>query len=268
MTLDEFMSIPGDENPLGQIRPNGGFCGIFRTIGCIGDSLSSGEFESLDEDGNMGWHDMYEYSWGQYIARTAGCKVWNFSRGGMTAEWYWSSFAEENGFWDEDKLCQAYIIALGVNDILGCGQAIGGVESVCLEDYDKNAKDFAGYYARIIQRIRKMQPQARFFLMTMPREDGDDGKRRALADRHAELMHQLAELFPHTYVLDFRRYAPCYDKAFRSRFYLGSHMNAAGYLLTAQMAMSGIDAIIRANMEDFAQVGFIGQPFHNVSARW
>ena len=32
-------------------------------IGCIGDSLSSGEFESLDEAGNRGYHDMFEYSW-------------------------------------------------------------------------------------------------------------------------------------------------------------------------------------------------------------
>ena len=50
MKLRKFMEIP-EGRPLDQIRPDGGFCGIFRTIGCIGDSLSSGEFESLDESG-------------------------------------------------------------------------------------------------------------------------------------------------------------------------------------------------------------------------
>ena len=30
------------ENPLQTIAPNGGFCGIFKTIACIGDSLASG----------------------------------------------------------------------------------------------------------------------------------------------------------------------------------------------------------------------------------
>lgn len=34
-----------DEKPLEQFPVNGGFCGILRTVGCIGDSLSSGEFE-------------------------------------------------------------------------------------------------------------------------------------------------------------------------------------------------------------------------------
>lgn len=42
---------------------------FFRKIAFIGDSLSSGEFETIDAEGNHGWHDMYEYSWGQFIAR-------------------------------------------------------------------------------------------------------------------------------------------------------------------------------------------------------
>ncbi|MBE6793009.1 MAG: SGNH/GDSL hydrolase family protein, partial [Ruminococcaceae bacterium] len=36
-----------EKNPLDTLVSDGGFCGIFRTIGCIGDSLSSGELESL-----------------------------------------------------------------------------------------------------------------------------------------------------------------------------------------------------------------------------
>ena len=51
------------------------------------------------------------------IARKNGLKGYNFSRGGMTAKEYIESFAESQGFWDKDKACQAYVIALGVNDI-------------------------------------------------------------------------------------------------------------------------------------------------------
>ena len=39
---------------------------VFRKIAFIGDSLSSGEFETVDANGNRGYHDLYEYSWGQY----------------------------------------------------------------------------------------------------------------------------------------------------------------------------------------------------------
>ena len=103
-----------NEKPLERLLPDGGFCGIFRTIGCIGDSLSSGEFQTRRSEDAFRYTDMFEYSWGQFMARTIGSKVYNFSKGGMTAKNYVTKFAEEKGFWDPELACQAYIIALGV----------------------------------------------------------------------------------------------------------------------------------------------------------
>ena len=265
MDISQFYSKP-DEKPLDQILADGGFCGIFRTIGCIGDSLSSGEFESFDENGVKGYHDYFEYSWGQYIARATGSKVYNFSRGGMTAMQYWESFAEQSGFWDKDKLCQAYIIALGANDLFGLKQEIGSAADIDLDNYENNAPTFAGYYAKIIQRLKAMQPKARFFIMSMPHDE--DAERNVIKDRHAALLYELAALFDFTYVLDFARYAPVYDETFKRNFYLGGHLNAAGYLLTGRIASSYIDYSVRHNPEDFSQVGFIGTPFHNSTAKW
>ena len=115
MNIHEYLQVDENEKPLDRIVTDGGFCGIFRTIACIGDSLSSGEFESLKEDGTKSYHDFYEYSWGQYIGRSCSSKVYNFSKGGMSAKEYIESFADAKGYWDSDKLAQAYIIALGVN---------------------------------------------------------------------------------------------------------------------------------------------------------
>lgn len=266
MDYEQFLLQPG-EKPLDRIPEDGGFCGIFRTIGCIGDSLSSGEFESSDENGVRGYHDFYEYSWGQYMARMIGSKVYNFSRGGMTAKWYWDTYADENDFWNPDKLCQAYIIAMGAND-LNQELPLGSAKDVCLEDWNQNAESMAGYYARIIQRLKSMQPQARFFLMTMPREATESEEYGKKKDAHAALLHDFAELFDYAYVLDLRRYGPVYDENFRKAFYLAGHLNPAGYMLTAKMTAAYIDYIIRQNMEDFAQVGFIGHPFHNMQAKW
>lgn len=265
MDLSRYLAIPG-ELPLENIPCDGGFTAIFRTIGCIGDSLSSGEFESTDAEGNKGYHDMFEYSWGQYIARAAGTTVYNFSRGGMTAIEYWNGWAENNDCWNPDKICQAYIIALGVNDLFGRKMEVGSVEDICDEDWNKNAENFAGYYARIIQRLKSMQPKARFFLMTMPRSS--DTARDEVGDRHAELLRAMAKHFEYTYVIDLRKYGPVYDSEFRRNFYLGGHMNPMGYMLTARMTAAYIDYIIRNNPEDFAQVGFIGKPFHNMQAKW
>ena len=265
MTLEEYMRVDPNEKPLDNIPMDGGLCGIFRTVGCIGDSLSSGEFESLSAEGKKGYHDYFEYSWGQYIARHAGLTAYNFSKGGMTAKQYWNSFAEEKGYWSPDLLCQAYIIALGVNDILNQKQELGKISDICLEDYNKNADNFAGYYGRIIQRIKSMQPHARFFLVTMPRDGSPRDERKPA---HAALLHEMAELFDYTYVIDLHRYAPVYDAEFKRRYYLGGHMSPAGYLLTARMMESYIDYIIRHNPEDFLQIPFIGKGYHNVNYKW
>ncbi len=45
MDITKFYANP-DERPLDVIKPDGGFTGIFRTMAFVGDSLSSGEFES------------------------------------------------------------------------------------------------------------------------------------------------------------------------------------------------------------------------------
>ncbi len=265
MDIREYYAIPG-EKPLDRMPADGGLAGIFRTVGCIGDSLASGEFESMNEAGDRGYHDMFEYSWGQYFGRLVGTKVLNFSRGGMSAKEYCESFAEANHYWDEDKLCQCYVMALGVNDILNMHMPVGAVSDINLEDYEKNADTFAGWYARIIQRIRKMQPKARFFFMTMMRDT--DEERNAKVAEHAALLHELTKVFEFSYVLDFFAYGPTYDAEFKRNFYLGGHLNSAGYLLTSRMLASYMDYIIRNNPEDFSQVGFIGTPVHNCRAKW
>lgn len=261
MDMTGFLPIE-NEKPLDRLPADGGFTSIFRTIACVGDSLSSGEFEGLDEEGKKSFHDMFEYSWGQYIARAAGVKVYNFSKGGMTAKAYMQSFAEQKGYWDPELKAQAYIIALGCNDVKWENiDFMGSVADINLEDYTKNADSFAGYYGSIIQRYKEIQPNARFFLLTKPRSGWDKGDE--VNARHRQLMLDMAELFDNTYVIDLFEYGPKYDSEFKKNFYLGGHMNPCGYKLTARMVMAYIDYIIRHNMQDFKQIGFMGTPFYN-----
>ena len=265
MELERFFSADPAEQPLDRPVEDGGFCGIFRRIACVGDSLSSGEFESLDAEGNRGYHDCFDYSWGQYLARMAGCTVLNFSRGGMTAECYCNTFANMCNYWDPEKRCQAYIIALGVNDVLNQHQPTGAPSDICLADWTKNEKTFTGYYGQIIQRYRAIEPNARFFLMTPPRSGPDcDPGDAARKDSLADAIRAVAALFEHTYVLDLHRYCVPHDALFRRRFYAGGHLNAAGYLLTAKLTASYIDYIIRHNIEDFVQAGVIGKPYFHI----
>lgn len=254
MNANEYYGVLPDEKPLDRIVSDGGFCSIFRTIACIGDSLASGEFESTDEEGNRRYHDMFEYSWGQYIGRSCGSKVYNFSRGGMTAKEYVESFADASGFWDKDKLAQAYIIALGTNDIFTQKIKIGDTGDINEDDPEKNAETFTGYYARIIQRLKVLQPRAKFFLVTMPRHGDEQDKERLV---HRNILEEMTRIFDRTYIIDLYSYAPANDAEYSKIFWNG-HLTPAGYVLTARMIESYIDFLVRKYPEQFKQVGLIG----------
>ena len=254
-----------NEKPLDRLIEDGGFASIFRTFACIGDSLSSGEFERLKEDGTHSYHDFYEHSYGQYMARAMGSKCYNFSRGGMTAKEYYNSWGVQNDVFNPEKKAQAYVIALGVNDVSQIRKGeleFGSIEDIDLKNRENNKETFVGYYAKILQAYKEISPDAIFFLMTMPQGGGFEGnERRPYNDLHRDTLEKLCQIFDNTYLLDFRTYAPVYDEDFRERFFLLGHMNPMGYILTAKMTISYIDYIVRHNMKAFKGAGFIATDY-------
>lgn len=245
-----------NERPLDTLAPDGGYCAIFRTICCIGDSLSSGEFEIYGDDGNRRYYDIYEQSWGQYIARRTGAKVYNFSRGGLTAQEFLATYADEHGCYEKEKACQAYMIALGVNDLICRRETVVGTKADLQEGGDKNT--FAWQMGEIVRRFRSIAPHAKFFFLTMPRDSADEWA-NGRQDAHRALLYEMTEVFPESYVVDLREYAPAYDEAFKEVYYLNGHLSPMGYKLTADFVMSYVDYIIRHNYAQFKLAGLINQ---------
>lgn len=247
-----------NEKPLDRLVDSYSNTSILRTIACIGDSLSSGEFELHNENGGRYLQGMLDYSWGQFLGRKNGCTVYNFSRGGMTAGDYFDFFAEEKGFWDKEKACQAYIIALGRNDLVGRKQELGSIEDIC-DDYTKNKNTFAGNYGKIISKYKEISPNAKFFFVTFPKEGSAEIDE--LAERMVKLLYDFAEHFDNSYVIDLYNYAPIYDEKFKEKYFMHNHMNPMGYVLTARLVDSYIDYIIRHNTKAFEEVGYIGKQY-------
>lgn len=248
-------------NPLANPSYDGGMTAILRTLGCIGDSLSSGEHEWFDKDGVVHYDDLYDLSWGQFLARKCGVTVHNFSVGGMTAIRF-KEFSAYTKVFTKEKACTAYIIALGVNDLGSRYQefygdyGFGSMEDVDFSNPENNKPSFVGCYVEIIQKINLLQKGAKIFVMTVPKTGQESGE--DLFDKHAEFLRGLPKYFDNVYVLDFRKYAPPYTKEFKKKYYLNGHMNAMGYKLTADMVATYIDYIINEKYEDFLQVGLIG----------
>lgn len=246
-----------DEKPLERECTDGGFVGVLRTIACIGDSLSAGEFEAIVPDTRKPYYeDFFDYSSVQYLARMAGCRAHNFTRGGMTALEYMTSFAEDKGYWDPALSADAYILALGVNDLFNRKHEMGSVQDI-REDWRENPKTFAGQFGAIIARYREISPGAKFFLVTIPKSPWE---REDYGEKHRRLMYDIAERFDGTYVVDLRQYGPDYStEEFQRAFFLLGHLSPAGYLLTGRLLASYIDYIIRHNFEDFRTIGYRGR---------
>ena len=257
------------KNPIENLISDGGYTAIFRTIGVIGDSLASGEHEGFDGE-TTSYNDYYEYSWGQFMARKCGNTVINFSRGGMTAKEF-NTFGNDMQCFTHEKICQAYIIALGRNDLRfwdGYANGFGCLDDVDFENPENNKDSFVGHYVKIIQKIRSVQPKCRIFLVTMPVMAADSEETVAKIDTHAEFLRNLADTFEFTYLIDLRKYAPVHDEQFVSTYYCGGHFNAMGYLLAANQISTYIDYIIRNNPKDFTQVAFLGKNVHNINEKW
>ena len=244
-----------NEKPLDRLVDSYSHTSVFRTIAFVGDSLSSGEFERLNPDGTHSYFDMFEYSWGQYIARKNGLTAYSFSRGGMTAKEYIETFAEAQGYWDPEKACQAYVIALAVNDIYGLNGEIGSVSDIDPEDWRKNGKTFVGYYAAIVSRYKEISPDAKFFFVTVPNTASPERDDKTFGIINA--LNDLAAYFDNAYVIDLYHYGPVHDKRFEAQYYLHGHLNPSGYILTAKLIDSYIDYIVRRNPKDFENVAFI-----------
>ena len=273
MKLEDYYYFDENEKPLDRPAPDGGYCGILRAVGCVGDSLASGEFEVFDDQGTRHCIDRFDHSWGQHFARMTGNTVYNFSRGGMSAMEYCGAageigYGEIRGWWDKELACNAYIIALGCNDYNMIKQGkleFGSVDDVDMENPENNKPTFAGYYAKIIQRYRKISPKCRVFLMTNPREEND---LQEMYQKQRALLYKFADIFEFAYVIDLYKYAPPYDKFFKEKFFMNGHMNPAGYVITAKFVTAYIDYIIRHNMEDFTQLGMLPLGCHDAKYRW
>ena len=240
------------ENPIATVSQQPGWCSIIHRWGFIGDSLCSGEHEYLRQDGSKVYHDMYEYSWGQrMVAAIGGAVGYNFSQGGETAkgwiEHFWDyPFNRNADISAKAHPCQAYIIALGVNDRKKTvpGNALTDIH---LEDYTKNADTFAGNYGGIIQRVRSLCPKAPIFVVTIPN--------KYPGPEFSAQIRAMATLFENVYVLDLERYAPdSTTPEFTARYFMGGHLNAAGYQYVAWMFLTYIDWIIDHNMEAFSGI--------------
>ena len=260
------------DNPLSLVKETPGYSAAIRSWGFVGDSLASGVFFGY-KDG-VEWSDTnYDISWGQFMVRAMSAEGKNYSVGGQTAKWWVNNFLPPTdrslAGVQADGGKQAYIIALGVNDAGNLSSLYGGKVATDMEnisaDIDfntpaNNANTFAGWYARVIQEIKAVAPDALIFPVVMPEQANETWANINTVIRSMQTI--FATQYPNTiWTIDLYTYKPSqqYLSAFKMN---GAHLNAQGYLYTAWEFMTYIDWLIRKNMSAFKGLCFIGTGAH------
>ena len=66
----------------------------------------------------------------------------------------------------------------------------------------------------------------------------------------------------------FAQNGPDCNAEFKKIYDLAGHLNPMGYRLMALLVESYIDYLIRHNVDDFRQIGFVGTPYYNEAEKW
>ena len=149
--------------------------------------------------------------------------------------------------------CDAYIIALGTNDISVHGSFTGTVDAMGVTDPTTSV----GGYCEIINQIRTMQPKAPIFLVTISRYRNTVAQRLVANDK----IKAIAAWYQNCYIIDLEKYD---NEEFGTYYKNGSHNNALGYNLRARQYIAYIDWIIANNLDAFRNTQFIGTNYDYV----
>lgn len=216
---------------------NSGMIRIFHRIGVVGDSLSSGEIVTTDEEGNH-YNDRYEFSWLSNICRKNGLEKAHYSKGGLTTktwlQWYKSQL-------ESDEVCNMYYLALLTNDISQSEYQLGTIND------EAGASTYVGYMKQIISIIHTKAPNAVIMMLSSYSSTGTK------STQFSQMVSDIADLYDYCFFIDFANKSEnTLDKS--DRVY-GGHYDTTGYVNVANDIEKLTNEIVSENYLYFRNFG-------------
>lgn len=258
--VDEVLNPKNSEiTPLSDIRYDGGSACIFKNIGFIGDSISSGQHEYTKSDGTTGYYTDYDFSFGQRVAKLTGNKSINFSRGGATCKIIMNEYTSRI----KNEKCEAYNIYLGTNDRSTTNLYTAGIGTISDLDSEEQIDSFIWWYGQIIKLIKSAAPNAKIFCMTMPSYGVSTNQ---YVTKFNERIVSITEYFDNCYLVDQYSYWDIQDADWKNKYSSGGgvHLNAMGYQKMALDWVTHVSYIINDQYEEFKNVAFINSTLENL----
>lgn len=225
----------------------------FLNFSAIGDSLTFGLSPATYTSGGevATWGGNNNCSWVRHLEVLTGASSRNLGVSGATAR---SWIASNDGYAKmiNGKRTQAYIIGLGINDVISESYPAGELTDIDFSDYHNNADTFIGNYAGIIQRIMEFNTGAKVFVLGNPRANYNDG---TVNNSKYLLLKQMCELtgfagvayFVDLYA-DWKKY---YESEAIEKWRRGVHYSPPAYHHIARIMLSALSQRMTDDFKDF-----------------
>ena len=217
---------------------------IFRKVGVLGDSISVGFGPDYYEVA----HSVRDLpnSWVKQVGRDSGLPWLNFGQSGYTTKmWCESTTYGRVQMEKEGNKCQAYVIGLGYNDQWHPenGIPVGTTEDI-VDDPDVEAATFYGNYNRIIQLLKRRNPECKIFCLTVPSSSSASYNE---AVSYIATQHYTVE--DNVFLVDLLEY---YDYFTREEYGMvldkdGAHFSIVGYRMIATVIEKAIGKVMFEN---------------------
>lgn len=200
---------------------------IFKSIGLIGDSYTSGTY-SVINNGEEEIESDINLSWGNILAEKYGITPRNYGWGGATVKkWLEVPNSRKEAF-DNDEVCDVYTIAFGINDKNKTGvekakydptfwyTALGSIDDEIGED------TFYAYLKGICEYVHDKAPHSPIFVITPYK----------YYKHWNEAIGEVADLYDYVYFADIYENCPYYVGD--GSGYFGSHPTIEGHQMLAE----------------------------------
>ena len=227
-------------------------------VGVIGDSLSVGTVDILNETGGINTLVNPDYSWAAWLSRTCG-NPWLMLGFGGASSATWIINRLDNAL-KEENLCDAYIIGLGYNDNRYYSVPLGSMDDIT----NAAGKELisGSYYFNIHKILYELSQATRekapIFVLTNP-DFSEDYATGAAAYNQA--LRNIIAAYGSTYnahLIDLHfLYQSVYEELESSRGTPG-HFNAQAYAYMGQLIGTAISNYMLHNPDSFKELrGYI-----------
>lgn len=224
-------------------------CNIFRKVIACGDSYTAGYIVS--KTGEI--HNVNEeYAWPHYMETITGNTWVNCGHSGANA-YTWQTAERGLPKAKASGKAQAYILGLMIND--SSTDSTRNLKLGTISDIGTDEISYYGQYTKIIKELFNISPNAKVFIETCPKVEGDRyiGYNQAVYD----IYDKLKPNYPNLHLLDLFKHYSMYTNASLTKDSLSGHYTAIGYQQFAQILSVILSSYINEHISDFQDVAFI-----------